>query len=166
MATLRVMGMANSIYKQVSNYTKKYPTSRDLFAGSSNIIIDSAHKARNVVSGGFGLIEVLVALAIVSIALIALIFSMNQSIRATQAIQDKLIGHWLGLESLNATKLGLINPMDNIPLNKQIKFMGETWYIKIMKSPISNTNLNSISVSSSHKPSGPFHDSLSSIQAK
>jgi general secretion pathway protein I len=66
-------------------------------------------------SAGFTLIEVLIALAIISIALTAILKSTAQNIRDTDYLQQKTIAHWVGLEIINAARAGVITltPEDN-----------------------------------------------------
>jgi general secretion pathway protein I len=63
---------------------------------------------------GFTLIEVLIALAILSIALTAIIKATSQNIRDTAYIQHKMIAHYVALDVINAARAGLINlPTDD-----------------------------------------------------
>ncbi len=66
-------------------------------------------------SAGFTLIEVLIALAIISIALTAILKSTAQNIRDTQYLEEKSIAHWVGLQVINEARAGEITltPEDN-----------------------------------------------------
>ena len=53
---------------------------------------------------GFTLLEVLIALAIISIALTAIIKASSQNIKDTAYLEDKAIANWVGLEVMNEVK--------------------------------------------------------------
>lgn len=57
---------------------------------------------------GLTLIEVLIALAIISIALTAVIKAASQNIRATGYLYDKSLALWVGEEIMSQARLGLI----------------------------------------------------------
>src|SRR5687767_14340539 len=77
---------------------------------------------------GFTLIEVLIALAILSIALTAVIKATSQNIKDTLYLQDKTIAHWVGLEIMNEVRTHLIKlPQAPDPLEKTTKMLGQTW---------------------------------------
>ena len=58
---------------------------------------------------GFTLIEVLVAMAILSIALIAIFRNTSVTIKNAQYIQDKNIAHWVAVNVMTRAEVGLIN---------------------------------------------------------
>ena len=57
---------------------------------------------------GFTLIEVLIALLIVSIGLGALIVAGSENIRIYQRIEERMMGDWLALDAFNQLNMGLI----------------------------------------------------------
>ncbi len=61
---------------------------------------------------GLTLIEVLIALAIISISLTAIIKAVTQNIRATTYLQSKSIALWIGQEIMNDVQLGVIKLAD------------------------------------------------------
>jgi general secretion pathway protein I len=57
---------------------------------------------------GLTLIEVLIALAIISISLTAVIKAASQNIRATAYLQNKTLALWVGQEVMHESQLGLV----------------------------------------------------------
>lgn len=57
---------------------------------------------------GFTLIEVLIALAILSISLTAIIKATSQNIKDTAYLQEKTLALWVGLNELNEARAGYI----------------------------------------------------------
>jgi general secretion pathway protein I len=77
---------------------------------------------------GFTLIEVLIALAILSIALTAIIKSTSQNIRDTTYIQNKNIANWVGSQVINEVRAGILvlpTPPDN--LEQTTEMLGQSW---------------------------------------
>jgi len=66
--------------------------------GSSEFIdrLDSGLR-RNDVAGGFTLLEVMMALSIVSIALVAIIGLMGNYVRNLQGLQEQTFAHWVAM---------------------------------------------------------------------
>lgn len=57
---------------------------------------------------GFTLIEVLIALAIVSIALMGVIKVSAYHIKAAEHLKQKTLAHWVGLQAIYSIQLGLV----------------------------------------------------------
>jgi len=115
---------------------------------------------------GFTLIEVLIALAIVSIALAALLKATSTGVRHTEQIKDRTIAHLIQMQAIAAIQLGLepVNNQQNV--TKVTTMFGQQWYWKavLKPTPIKNTDLLTISISK--KSSGPFIDDLSAFRYK
>jgi general secretion pathway protein I len=96
---------------------------------------------------GFTLIEVLIALAILSIALTAIIKASSQNIRDTLYLQNKTIAHWVGLEVINKIRAHVllvtarekIHEENTVMLNQQWH-----WQASIEKTP--NPHIKEIKV--------------------
>ena len=56
-------------------------------------------------NSGFTLIEVLVAMAIISFALPALMFLIVQQIQTTRELRDQTVAHWLAENQLQRLRL-------------------------------------------------------------
>jgi general secretion pathway protein I len=89
-------------------------------------------------TNGFTLIEVLIALAILSIALTAIIKTASQNIRDTLYLEDKTIAHWIGMNIINETRAGLIAlPTPPDTLEEETTMLGKewTWQAQFVQSP-------------------------------
>ena len=74
---------------------------------------------------GLTLIEVLIALAILSIAFLAVVMSYNDSLRSTRYLIQKTYANWVGLDILARAQIGLVTA----PFAPQ-EFKGETTAFK------------------------------------
>lgn len=61
-------------------------------------------------SSGFTLIEVLVAMAIIAIALIAITRNLSLATKQMDYIQDRTIAHWVAMDIIAQTRIGIIAP--------------------------------------------------------
>lgn len=77
---------------------------------------------------GFTLVEVLVALAIITIALTAIMKSASQNTRNTLYVQHKAMAAWVGLTIMNQARLGLITLPDTIEhSDNEITLLRQKW---------------------------------------
>ena len=96
---------------------------------------------------GFTLIEVLIALAILSISLTAIIKSTSQSIKDTIYLQDKTIAHWVGLQVINAARIGLLNLSSQAAKKTaETDMLGEKWTWEAELKPTQNPHITEIDV--------------------
>jgi general secretion pathway protein I len=58
-------------------------------------------------TAGFTLIEVLIAIAVLAIALLAVVRSTNVAIRNSEYIQQKVYAHWVTMDTLSSAQVGL-----------------------------------------------------------
>ncbi len=101
---------------------------------------------------GFTLIEVLIALLILSIALTAIIKSTSQNIRDTLYIQKKTIALWVGNEIMNEIIAGLRKPpMAPDALKDKSTMLNETWSWAASLKPTPNPNIQEIDVAVSQR---------------
>lgn len=78
-------------------------------------------------NNGFTLIEVLIALVILSIAMIAIIKSTAQNIRDTAYLQNKAIASWVATDAINQARIGLVKlPIDSDE-EHETKMLGRKW---------------------------------------
>jgi general secretion pathway protein I len=75
---------------------------------------------------GFTLIEILIALVILSIALTAIIKATSQNIKDTFYIQQKTIATWVGLNAINEARLQLTK----LPIEEEKQALGAMWLVK------------------------------------
>lgn len=97
---------------------------------------------------GFTLIEVLIALLILSIALTAIIKSTSQNIRDTLYIQKKTIALWVGNEIMNEIIIGLRKPD---ALKDKSIMLGETWSWAASFKPTPDPKVQEINVDVSQR---------------
>lgn len=98
-------------------------------------------------SAGFTLIEVLVALAILSIALTAIIKATAQNIRDTNYLQDKNIAVWVATEVINEARAGVLAlqaPPDKFEVEKKV--LGEALKIEAYSVASPNPNIQELRV--------------------
>lgn len=76
---------------------------------------------------GMTLIEVMIALAIISIAMTAIIKAATQSIRATTHLQNKTIAMWVAENVINEARVGLIKIHESSQ-QEEVTLLNETWY--------------------------------------
>lgn len=95
---------------------------------------------------GFTLIEVLIALVILSIALTAIIKATSQNIRDTAYLQNKTIATWVGVYVLNQARLRLINlPLDE-GMEQETVTLGKKWLWHGSTIPTPNNHIKKIQV--------------------
>ncbi|MCY4329527.1 MAG: type II secretion system minor pseudopilin GspI [Endozoicomonadaceae bacterium] len=78
---------------------------------------------------GFTLLEVLIALAVFSIAAAALVFSGGQSVRHTKQVQDKILASQVAEEHLKQLyiKRALLEPKT---YGQSEQYLNRSWYIQ------------------------------------
>lgn len=97
-------------------------------------------------ASGFTLIEVLVALAIIAIALLAVIKVTAQSVRETAQLKDKMSAHWVAMNVLAKVQVGLIK-MDRIDnLEGYDNLLGSQWHWRMEMKRKTDPRLDEIRV--------------------
>lgn len=96
---------------------------------------------------GFTLIEVLIALAILSIALTTIIKFTSQNIRDTTYVQNKTIANWVGTQIINEVRVGVLKlPEPPDTLEQETEMLGQTWSWKASLAATPNTHIQEIHV--------------------
>ena len=91
---------------------------------------------------GLTLIEVLIALAIISIALTAIIKATAQDIRATAYLQDKTMAMWVGEQAMNEARVGIVVlPFSPAELRQSTILLGKTWYWRAHQEATPNSHI-------------------------
>lgn len=108
---------------------------------------------------GFTLIEVLLALAVISIALTALIKATGNDIAYMQKIKDRSISHWVAMQAVAMVQLGLVE-INSQGASQVTTMLGQRWYwrAKLTATPINS--MQQITITLSQNPTGPFLDPL------
>jgi len=76
---------------------------------------------------GFTLIEVLVALIIVAMGMLAVIRAVNQTVSNTSYLRDKAIAHWVAMNKLTETRLSAAAPA-NDDTEGEVEMAGVAWH--------------------------------------
>lgn len=105
---------------------------------------------------GFTLIEVMVALVVLSIGLGALIASSSQNIRVYQSLQQRYIQSWVSLSLINQIQLQQIKLSDTLPATGSQKIKGINCYWMAKKHPTLTPHLFKIVISTKMKSIGPY----------
>ena len=96
---------------------------------------------------GLTLIEVLIALAIISIAMTAIIKSVSENIRATNYLQDKTMALWVGEEVMNEVRLGLLTlPSTSEHVTHTTEILSRNWYWQAGQEETPNKRIRKIVV--------------------
>lgn len=99
---------------------------------------------------GLTLIEVLIALAILSIALTAVIKSASQNIRTTLYLQNRTIATWVATDVMNSIRAGVIKPQND--LTEEDQTLGQHWQWKATVNPTPNPRIKKIIVDVYQQP--------------
>lgn len=79
---------------------------------------------------GFTLLEVLIALFIITIAFAALIVGNSETVRHYSYIEDKSIAHWVGMNVATEARLGLL-PIQRKEQQGQTTMLNKKWYWQV-----------------------------------
>lgn len=109
---------------------------------------------------GFTLVEVLVALAIIAIALVAVIKVTGQSVRTTSAVKSKISAHWVAMNVIAEFQSGMIktdriNQLDGVENMFQ---QGWYWHVDVLRDSV--RKMTHISVTVRSTSDGPIIASL------
>ncbi len=78
-------------------------------------------------SGGFTLVEVLVALMVVAIGLAALMTAVSATARTSGYLRDKTLAQWIALNRLTEVRL-TVNKLGQNTDTGQLEFANRTWH--------------------------------------
>jgi general secretion pathway protein I len=102
---------------------------------------------------GFTLIEVLAALVIVALGMIAAIQAVTQSARNGSYLRDKTLAHWIGMNVLTERRLQS-SPPDVAESTGRVEFAGEQWQwsMKVTQTQVESLRRMDISVRRADAP--------------
>lgn len=95
---------------------------------------------------GFTLLEVLVAMVIVGLGLIAVFGQMNQSLLATATLRDKTLATWIALDRLTELRVNAEFP-DVGTRRDEIDFAGQRWRYELKFSDVGVPDFRRVDVS-------------------
>ena len=105
---------------------------------------------------GFTLIEVMIALVVLSIGLGALIASSTQNIRVYQTLQQRYIESWTSLNIINQIQLEQLKLSDTLPISGTQIIKGIKCYWQAKKYPTPTPHLFKIAVMTKMQAIGPY----------
>ena len=96
---------------------------------------------------GLTLIEVLIALAIISIAMTAVIKATSQNIHSTSYLQQKTTAMWVGTQVINEARANLLK-MDRSSGSQKLttEMLGKDWYWQTAEEETPNPHIKKIMV--------------------
>ena len=112
---------------------------------------------------GFTLIEVLIALVILSIAFAAMIHSVNQQVRNLQYLNDKTTSLWVASNALAEAQLGLVGADDTIGQETQLH---QTWYWQLKIESTQNDTIERLRVDVKATSDGPTISELTGFRQR
>ena len=97
---------------------------------------------------GFTLVEVLIALAIISIAMLAIIKASTENIRSAAYLQDKMSAVWVGQQVLNEVRAGLYKQalVDSEVIKRTTTLLGKRWAWQLQETSTPNPRIQKISI--------------------
>ena len=95
---------------------------------------------------GLTLIEVLIALAIVSIAMLAVVKAVSQNIRATHYLQQKSLALWVGQSALNEAQANVITVERSSGHASTTTMLGQEWYWQLSSEATKNPRITKLRV--------------------
>ncbi|MDH3510558.1 MAG: type II secretion system minor pseudopilin GspI [Gammaproteobacteria bacterium] len=96
-------------------------------------------------SRGFTLLEVLVALVIVSLGMIAVFSQLNQMLMASSRLRDKTLAHWIAVDQI--TELQAINAYPKVGERRdELNMARATWSYTVKTSQIGDLAMRRVDV--------------------
>lgn len=102
-------------------------------------------ESRRQSGGGFTLIEILVALAIVALALGAVVAETGHYITAMARMQDRTLGHWIAVDRVTEAQLSGTWPSTG-NTDGTVEFAGREWLWTLRVSETPNENMRRLDV--------------------
>jgi general secretion pathway protein I len=92
----------------------------------------------------FTLIEILVALVILAIALLAGVKVIGDGARAQMAVQRHSTAMWVADQLISEIQLNLLNVSDNVSQQGQIQMLNQSWpwQINVVQSNVAGKRIN------------------------
>ena len=102
---------------------------------------------------GFTLLEVLVALVIVGLGMMAVFTQLNQSLTAVSRLRDKTLANWVAVDRI--TEMRVMGEYPKIgQLEDEVEMANSTWLytIEVQATPVDNLRRLDVTVSFADKP--------------
>lgn len=107
-------------------------------------------------TNGFTLLEVLIALSIMSIALTALLLATARTVAGTARLREAITANIVATQALTAIQLDLIQLEKNQVMAHSMSLFDQTWYWHVKTIPTSIHNLQRLEITVSPSQNGPF----------
>lgn len=114
---------------------------------------------------GFTLIEVMVALVVISIGLGALLVASTENIRTYQKLQDRMLENWVNIQAVNLIPLKMVPLSLSQPYYAVTTIRRRRCYWKMQAFPTHIENLYRIEVSSKMRENGPYEYHITTYQS-
>lgn len=111
---------------------------------------------------GFTLIEVLIALVIISVALTAILKATSQTIRDTRYLENKIVAHWVAINTLNELEASLIPLPTERPFQEDTTQLGISFTFEASLETTPNPNIQKLNVTVFDKKTHHLLTTLSS----
>ena len=113
---------------------------------------------------GFTLIEVLLALAVISISLTALMRATAQDVSYMQRIKDRSIAHLVAMNGVSMIQLGLIESKVGTEGTQSTTMLSQKWYWRHKLQATPQPLVKQIIITVSQNQSGPFQHPLTAFK--
>ncbi len=103
---------------------------------------------------GFTLIEVLVALIILAIALMAIVKAVNTNVRNLSYVRDKITAQWVADNVLNTMQAGLLAAPHDQPQQGNTDMLNQHWYWQALPEQQKNQTIQRVNIVVTNKLDG------------
>lgn len=104
---------------------------------------------------GFTLLEVLIALVILSVAFSAIFLALSASTKQLIYLRDKTAAQWVGLNVIARVQLGELAKNGSANGNENQMQTDWAWQARVTPTPDANTFLITVTVNAAQKKAGP-----------
>jgi general secretion pathway protein I len=98
------------------------------------------HRAARAAAGGFTLLEVLVALAVVALALGAIVQTTTHQTQQAEQLQTRTLAHWVGSNALNRFQLESTWPSTGTR-DGEVEMAGRVWHWELTIEETADANV-------------------------
>ena len=113
---------------------------------------------------GFTLIEVMVALVVLSVGLGALMVASSENLRTYQKIQDRMVENWVSIQAVHLLELKMVPLILTQPYYAVTTINHRRCYWKMEALPTKITSLYRIEISSKMRENVPYEYHITSYQ--
>lgn len=115
---------------------------------------------------GFTLLEVLIALAIMSIAITALLLATAENIRSTEHLKHRMLARLVANDALAQIQLNLIPLKANQEIRENLTLFNTPWFWRAKAAPTPEPGVERLTITVSKHEKGPFTDPLLGFRRK